>query len=197
MVNEFTIYSLLSNYANATDIKTAVDKYDFYIFPVVNPDGFVYTQTNTRLWRKNRAPNAGSTCDGTDINRNWAAQWAETGGASTNPCDQDFKGPSVGSTPEYKALSSFQNAKAKSQGVIMYMDIHSYSQLWMTRKSQSPYLTLNNWLTDIDMKSLWIHLHNSPGQQCRSSHNCPRCSLGFEIEVWNHFHCRTDLSDYL
>ncbi|CCX32640.1 hypothetical protein FPQ18DRAFT_312953 [Pyronema domesticum] len=132
MVTEFTIYSLLSNYANATDIKTAVDKYDFYIFPVVNPDGFIYTQTNTRLWRKNRAPNAGSACDGTDINRNWAAQWAVTGGASTNPCDQDFKGPSVGSTPEYKALSSFQDAKAKAQGVIMYMDIHSYSQLWMT-----------------------------------------------------------------
>jgi len=39
MVTEFVAYSLLSNYANSTQIKGFVDKYDYYIFPVVNPDG--------------------------------------------------------------------------------------------------------------------------------------------------------------
>jgi carboxypeptidase A4 len=39
MTVEFVAYSLLSNYANSTAIKGYVDKYDYYIFPVVNPDG--------------------------------------------------------------------------------------------------------------------------------------------------------------
>lgn len=32
-------YNLLTNYATNTEIKGFVDKYDYYIFPVVNPDG--------------------------------------------------------------------------------------------------------------------------------------------------------------
>lgn len=31
-----------------------LDKYDFHIIPNVNPDGYVYTWTWNRLWRKNR-----------------------------------------------------------------------------------------------------------------------------------------------
>ena len=36
-------------------------------------------------------------------------------------------------------MSKFQDALAYSQGVKMYIDIHSYSQLWMTRMSPSPF----------------------------------------------------------
>ncbi|KAJ1300827.1 hypothetical protein OPQ81_002467 [Rhizoctonia solani] len=39
MVTEHIAYSLLSNYTTSSTIKSYVDKYDFYIFPVVNPDG--------------------------------------------------------------------------------------------------------------------------------------------------------------
>lgn len=61
--------------------------------------GFVYTQTNTRLWRKNRVPGSGG-CYGTDINRNWNAGWALTGGASTDPCAETYKGmfPQLGTS---------------------------------------------------------------------------------------------------
>ncbi|CAG8714001.1 11455_t:CDS:2, partial [Acaulospora colombiana] len=38
MVTEYIAYELMSNYANSTEVKGYVDKYDFYIFPVVNPD---------------------------------------------------------------------------------------------------------------------------------------------------------------
>jgi murein tripeptide amidase MpaA len=36
---EYLAYNLLNNYANSTEVKSLVDKYDFYIFPIVNPDG--------------------------------------------------------------------------------------------------------------------------------------------------------------
>jgi murein tripeptide amidase MpaA len=32
-------YNLLTKYASSSEIKGFVDKYDFYVFPVVNPDG--------------------------------------------------------------------------------------------------------------------------------------------------------------
>jgi len=38
-VTEYTAYQLLTNYATDTSIQSYKDSYDFYIFPVVNPDG--------------------------------------------------------------------------------------------------------------------------------------------------------------
>ena len=54
--------------------------------------GFVYSQTTDRLWRKNRQTTSGSSCLGHDINRNWPYMWNVPGGASTDPCAEDFKG---------------------------------------------------------------------------------------------------------
>ena len=33
--------------------------YDFYIVPVLNPDGYAYMESGNRMWRKNRKPNHG------------------------------------------------------------------------------------------------------------------------------------------
>jgi murein tripeptide amidase MpaA len=32
-----------------------VQNLDWYILPVTNPDGYLYTQTDDRLWRKTRS----------------------------------------------------------------------------------------------------------------------------------------------
>ncbi|KAK0661827.1 Metallocarboxypeptidase A-like protein [Lasiodiplodia hormozganensis] len=132
MTNEYVAYQLLTKYDTDAAIKSYVDKYDFYVFPVVNPDGFVYTQTNTRLWRKNRQAASGSSCVGTDINRNWAVGWNVAGGSSTNPCDETYRGSAALSSPEAAGLAAQMRAVRDQQGVKMYMDWHSYSQLWMT-----------------------------------------------------------------
>ena len=47
-----------------------LDNLDVYIVPIVNVDGYIYTWTNNRLWRKNRRDNGGGVF-GVDINRNW------------------------------------------------------------------------------------------------------------------------------
>ncbi|KAF9869950.1 hypothetical protein CkaCkLH20_12559 [Colletotrichum karsti] len=132
MTNEYIAWNLLSKYSSNTEIKGFVDKYDFYIFPVVNPDGFVFTQTSNRLWRKNRQTTSGSTCLGHDINRNWPYQWSVTGGASTNPCAEDFKGAAAGDAPETAALSAFLAKTKSAQGLKLFIDFHAYSQLFMT-----------------------------------------------------------------
>lgn len=35
----------------------------------MNPDGFAYTQSSDRMWRKNRQKTSGASCVGRDINR--------------------------------------------------------------------------------------------------------------------------------
>ncbi|KAK1961203.1 zinc carboxypeptidase [Colletotrichum sublineola] len=132
MANEYIAWNLLSKYSSNAEIKGFVDKYDFYIFPVVNPDGFIYTQTTNRLWRKNRQTTSGSNCLGHDINRNWPYQWSVSGGASTDPCAEDFKGVTQGDAPETAALSSWLSQTKQKQGLKLFIDFHSYSQLFMT-----------------------------------------------------------------
>merc|ERR1719400_1721499 len=50
----------------------AVQAVDWYIAPLLNPDGYEWSHTNNRMWRKNRSPPpSGSNCYGVDLNRNW------------------------------------------------------------------------------------------------------------------------------
>ncbi|KAJ2967131.1 hypothetical protein NQ176_g9814 [Zarea fungicola] len=131
MVNEYLAYALLTGYGSDAEIKGFLDKYDFYIFPVVNPDGFIYTQTSERLWRKNRQRIASSNCIGTDVNRNWPYKWTGAG-SSTNPCSDTYRGEAQASASETKGLSQFINNVKSSQGLKLYIDWHSYSQLFMS-----------------------------------------------------------------
>ncbi|KLU84423.1 carboxypeptidase A2 [Magnaporthiopsis poae ATCC 64411] len=127
---EYMTYKLVDGYLKGDSIaKGAIDKFDFYIMPVVNPDGFVYTHMNNRIWRKNRQSWPGYTCVGTDINRNWPHQWNVAGGASDNPCDGAFRGMRPGDAPENKALVSHTLTVARAQGIKFFADFHSYAQM--------------------------------------------------------------------
>lgn len=120
MTAEYFIYQLLAG--TDTDVATLLTKYEFYIFPVVNPDGFVYTQTTNRLWRKSRQPNSSASCPGTDLNRNWPNQWSGSG-SSTSQCDETYRGATAGSSPEVKGLLAFQNGLSVKPK--FYMDLHA------------------------------------------------------------------------
>lgn len=133
MTVEYLAYQLLTTYASDATTRGFLDAYDFYIMPVVNPDGFAYSQTNDRLWRKNRsAAPSGSSCLGTDINRNWPYQWNVPGGSSTNPCDQTYRGRSAGDSPEIQGMTSQINSLRSGQGIKLYIDWHSYGQYILT-----------------------------------------------------------------
>lgn len=61
--------------AGDQEVVALVQKYDWVILPVFNVDGYVYTHTNNRMWRKTVSTNSGSSCLGADPNRNWNFKW--------------------------------------------------------------------------------------------------------------------------
>lgn len=66
------------------------------------------------------------SCVGTDMNRNWPYKWEVAGGASTNPCDETYKGAAGGDTPENKALIAFSKTLTNGKGIKLFIDWHSY-----------------------------------------------------------------------
>ncbi|XP_015610145.1 carboxypeptidase B [Cephus cinctus] len=99
---------------------------DYYILPVVNPDGYEYTFRGDRLWRKNRSsPEKGGVCIGADLNRNFGYRWGGQG-SSKQPCRETFGGSGPFSEPETKAIENFFQTSAANFKA--YLTFHSYGQ---------------------------------------------------------------------
>ncbi|KAG7191185.1 hypothetical protein KM043_013980 [Ampulex compressa] len=106
-------------------VRELAESHNWYFFPSFNPDGYVYTHTTNRLWRKTRKPYT-YLCYGTDPNRNWNYKWMQ-GGASRIPCAETYAGPTPFSDIETKTMSEF--IKAHKDEFYAYISFHSYSQL--------------------------------------------------------------------
>ncbi|XP_059047421.1 uncharacterized protein LOC131842868 [Achroia grisella] len=102
---------------------SVVHKYNWYLLPVVNPDGYDFTQRGDRLWKKNRRSVGGSF--GVDLNRNFEYNFGAYD-ASNVPADEEYCGNSPFSEPETKALADFINDKKDS--LRFYFSIHAYGQ---------------------------------------------------------------------
>ncbi|SPP79671.1 zinc carboxypeptidase [Drosophila guanche] len=123
---------LINQFLTSEDplVRTLAESHDWYIVPVLNVDGFVYTHEKDRMWRKTRQPSATSSCIGADPNRNYDSHWMENNGASSNPCAENYGGPQPFSEPEIKAMSEFV-AGIKDKVNVM-LAFHSYSQLLLS-----------------------------------------------------------------
>lgn len=116
----YIIYQLVEKYVANSHL---LEEYDWVILPVVNPDGYEYTHTTSRLWRKTRKPSATSNCRGTDGNRNFDFHWGEIG-ASNQSCSETFCGEEAFSEPETQVVRDLMlslSGRAK-----MYLTLHSY-----------------------------------------------------------------------
>ncbi|XP_017472050.1 PREDICTED: zinc carboxypeptidase A 1-like [Rhagoletis zephyria] len=106
------------------DVRRTAESFEWYVVPHSNPDGYVYTHTNNRLWRKTRTPYG--NCFGADPNRNWDFHWNEVG-SSNNPCSDTYAGPKAFSEIETRTLAEYiSTLKGK---LYLYLSFHSYSQL--------------------------------------------------------------------
>ncbi|CAG9761715.1 unnamed protein product [Ceutorhynchus assimilis] len=107
------------------EVRQLVELYDWYIFPVTNPDGFVHSHNSNRMWRKTRTRYS-TLCFGADPNRNWPYQWMQ-GGASNQPCSDTYAGPNALSEACTDSLSQFIDSIGDD--LIAYISFHSYSQM--------------------------------------------------------------------
>ncbi|HMG36781.1 MAG TPA: M14 family metallopeptidase [Blastocatellia bacterium] len=147
---------LLNNYSTDDSIRFLVDSLQIWIVPIVNPDGLTYSQQSpndrmdaVRTWRKNRRPISLNGCVssvGVDLNRNYSYKWrlAEDSpctnycsasksctdddvGASDDPFNDTYRGPSPESEPEILAIKSLvddPNRRFRAE-----LDYHNYGQL--------------------------------------------------------------------
>jgi hypothetical protein len=119
---------LLAQYATDPHVRFLLDNAQVTVVPIANPDGYNYTWTNNRLWRKNRHSPPSGSCYGVDMNRNWGYQWGGEG-ASTNPCNDTYRGASAMSETEVQRLRDYVLAHPE---MVAHLDFHSYSQLVMS-----------------------------------------------------------------
>ncbi len=82
---------------------------ELWFILVANPDGYQFTFTDERLWRKNLRDNNGdgeiTVGDGVDPNRNFPSHWKyDNEGSSSIFSSETYRGPAPASEPETKAM---------------------------------------------------------------------------------------------
>ncbi len=112
---------LMEDYGSNPRVTDLLNAAEVVIAPIVNPDGYVYSWTNQRLWRKNRRNG-----HGVDLNRNWGWEWGGLG--SSGDTDSDiYRGSAPFSEPETTAIRDY--VLADSARIVASIDYHSFSQL--------------------------------------------------------------------
>jgi len=162
-VMSYFTYYLLANYTQqgAYSTRDIVDSFVFVIIPVTNPDGYVYTWENDRLWRKNLFPTGtvenGTQCIGVDLNRNWNYSFSSDD-PHPDPCGESYPGKAGFDQPETLALTQFIQQISTTQPIYLYIDWHSCGQLWMYpwafSANQAPFWNKQNNLGSIAINAL-------------------------------------------
>lgn len=125
----YYMWYLLENYATDSSVRAIVNHSQLYFVPCLNPDGYIFNQTNFPdgggMWRKNRR-SLGQDVFGVDLNRNYGQFWGfDDNGSSPDPAWDTYRGPSAFSEPETQALKSYCEAR-RFQFALNY---HTYSNL--------------------------------------------------------------------
>ncbi|XP_055048228.2 carboxypeptidase A2 [Misgurnus anguillicaudatus] len=118
---------IATDYGVDAAVTALLGQMDVYLLIVANPDGYAFTHSSNRMWRKTRSVNSGSSCRGVDPNRNWDAGFGGVG-ASKDPCSDSYHGPYAHSEIEVKNIVDL----IKSHGNFKsFISVHAYSQLLM------------------------------------------------------------------
>jgi len=125
----------------SAQVNALMDKYQFVILPMSNPDGYEFSRSSNRYWRKTRRPSGckygeysnGSCkynikCYGIDPNRNWDTDFGRQG-VSKNPCSDVYPGKVPFSENNTKAMSDFLSKNLSK--IALYMSYHAYSELFL------------------------------------------------------------------
>ncbi|RZF35078.1 hypothetical protein LSTR_LSTR009670 [Laodelphax striatellus] len=100
---------------------------DFYVCPVINPDGFDYSRRFSKFWRKNRRV-INNHCLGVDLNRNWIYQ-PEHSDVHEEKCRDIYPGPFPFSEPETQALKTF--LEQNKNNMKAFLTFHTFGEMIM------------------------------------------------------------------
>ncbi|XP_043329996.1 mast cell carboxypeptidase A isoform X1 [Cervus canadensis] len=123
---QWFVYQATKTYGKNKTMTELLNQMNFYVLPVFNVDGYIWSWTQNRMWRKNRSRNQNSKCIGTDLNRNFNISWNSLPNTS-DPCQEIYRGPAPESEKETKAVRDFIRSHLKS--IKAYITFHSYSQM--------------------------------------------------------------------
>ncbi|XP_064076843.1 carboxypeptidase O-like [Vanessa tameamea] len=112
------ILNLFSELINSTSsLNSLLSKFDFYLLPILNPDGFVFSKKQDRLWSKNRRDiypqkkcHHGKFPIGVNIARNWFFE--KSSKMIDEECNSIYVGHKTLSEEESQALSYVLNSLA-------------------------------------------------------------------------------------
>ncbi len=102
------------------------ERVDYLILPVLNPDGFNYTVTKDRLWRKSRSRGAASLGYGVDLDANYPSGFGMGTLDQKLPMQLNYIGESALSEPETFHFVNYTNTlRGRIKAVV---DFQAYGQ---------------------------------------------------------------------
>ncbi|MFN8304254.1 MAG: M14 family zinc carboxypeptidase [Saprospiraceae bacterium] len=125
----FYLWYLLEHYDTDPEIQYILNNEELYFIPCINPDGYIFNETNNPdgygYWRKNRRDN-GDGSFGVDLNRNYGYQWGfNNSGSSPSPASDTYRGPEGFSEPETRMVRDF----CLQHDFIFAFNYHTFSNL--------------------------------------------------------------------
>lgn len=126
----FLTWSLTTAYGKERLVTKLLDNYDVVLVPVVNPDGYAYTWSTDRLWRKSRQVTNMPVCRGFDLDHAFGYEWSGGVTRKQDPCSETYGGDKPFQAVEASQLALWATNQTQCHGVkfVGLLDLHSYSQ---------------------------------------------------------------------
>lgn len=126
----YLAWSFVTRYGKDRVITKVLESFDVVFVPVMNPDGFEYTWSTDRLWRKSRQPTVDESCNGFDLDHTFSFGWDGSSAVHKNPCSEGFAGTEPFEATEAAQLAQWARSVTSDNSTrfIGLIDLHSYSQ---------------------------------------------------------------------